>query len=69
VLVLRDGNQVGREEFPGCIKEQVEPGLSLIECPDFKSVCELSELGSLKNIFKFRSGTWDTTRDLVASYS
>src|ERR1700723_491236 len=65
--VFRDTYERGREESTGGFPEQMEPGLSLFQRPDFQLMSESAELYSCKKILKFRRGGGHTAHDFVAS--
>src|ERR1700679_3359801 len=64
--VFRDTHEGGREESTGGFPEQMEPGPSLFQRPDFQLTSESAELRSCKKILKLGRGGGHTAHDFVA---
>src|SRR5712664_146004 len=64
---FRDTHERGREKSTGGFPEQMEPGLSLFQCPDFQLVSKGTELCSCEKILKFRRGRGHTAHDFVTT--
>src|ERR1700684_140924 len=65
--VFRDTHEGEREESTGGFPEQMEPGLSFFQRPDFQLMSESAELRSCKKILKFGHRGGHTAHDLVAA--
>src|SRR5208282_1701892 len=65
--VFRNTYESGREESTGGFPEQMEPGLSLFQRPDFQLMSEVTELCSCEKILKFGHRCWHAAHDFVAT--
>ena len=68
-LVLRDAEKSWREELSCGFKEQIEPGFSLVERPDFQLMRELFEVTFGEQILQLRCGRWHAAHHLIAAYT
>src|SRR5271157_1628001 len=65
--VFRHTHEGGREESTGGFPEQMEPGLSFFQRPEFQLMGEDAELCSCEKIFKFGRGCGHTAHHFVAT--